>query len=165
LIFLRKESGLNGEVGRWCQKGFKLNRYYKYRGLNLVVFLVGVMLALSPAVIAKSGNHLKSATKILIATLKDRLGVEVRTVTPKEAEKYNLDTGQGMTIIWLEPGGTLGESGFELNDIILEVNGEPLDSLNRFVELVDSLKSNAHITLLVLDHRTGQTGYVQVVVR
>jgi len=146
-------------------KGLNVNRYYKYHCLNLVVFLVGVWLALSPVVIAESGNNLKSAAKMMGVTLKDRLGVEVRTVTPKETEKYNLDAGQGLTIIWLEPRGTLSEAGFEPGDMILEVNSKPLEGLNGFVELVDALKANAHITLLGLDHRTGQTGYVQVVVR
>jgi Do/DeqQ family serine protease len=107
-------------------------------------------------------GDLESATKMLATSLKDLLGADVRPVTAKEAKKYNLDSDLGVAIVWLDPKGSLGGAGFELGDIILEINSQPVGSLKSFVDLVGSLKSNKRITLLALDHRTGRTGYVQV---
>ena len=41
---------------------------------------------------------------------------------------------------------------------------QTIGSLESFVELVGSLPPNQQITLLALDHKSGNTGYVQVVV-
>ena len=43
--------------------------------------------------------------------------------------------------------------------------GQPIDSLQTFVTLVDSLKPNQRVILFVLDHNTENTGNVMVVVR
>jgi len=110
-------------------------------------------------------GNLESANKMLALSLRDRLGGEVREVTVKEAQRYNLGTDQGVAIIWLDPDGPLRKAGFELGDIILEINSEPVQGLKHFVDLVSSLRTNEQVLLLALDHRTGQTGYVQVAVR
>lgn len=97
--------------------------------------------------------------------LRDRFGAEVRPVTPKEAEKYNLNFQQGVAIVRLNPQGPLREVGFEVGDIILEVNGKAIESFESFVDLVNSLKPHQRITFLALDHRSGRTGYVQIKAR
>jgi len=112
----------------------------------------------------KIGN-LQEATNILASSIKDRLGGEVRSLTPKEAERYGLEVNRGVIITSITPKRPLREVGFEVGDIILEVNGQTIGSLESFVELVASLKPNQRITLLALDHRTGNKGYVQVWVR
>jgi len=112
----------------------------------------------------KIGN-LEEATKIFADSIKDRLGGKVRSLTPKEAEKYGLEANRGIIITSITPNGPLEEVGFEVGDIILEVNGQTIGSLESFVQLVASLKPNQQITLLALDHRSGSTAYVQVLVR
>jgi serine protease Do len=112
----------------------------------------------------KIGN-LETSTKILATSIKDRLGAEVRVVSSREVEKYGLDPKQGVAIIWLDAKGPLKEAGFELGDIILGINNQPVEGLESFVELVSVLKPNQKISILALDHRSGNTGMVQVVVR
>ena len=109
-------------------------------------------------------GNLESATKFLTSSVKERLGVDVRPVTSKEVKKYNLSAVGGVAITWLDRDGSLRKAGFELGDIILEINGVSMEDVNTFVDLVNSLKSKEMITLLALDHRSGQTGYVQVLV-
>jgi len=46
----------------------------------------------------------------------------------------------------------------------LEINGQSIGGLEGFVSLVSALSPQQRIILLGLDHRTGQTGYVLVVV-
>jgi serine protease Do len=104
----------------------------------------------------------QEAIELLSASLKDRLGVVVRPVTAKEAEQYGLDVQEGVAIESLESDGLLGKAGFEVGDIILEINGKPVNGVEGFVALVNQLQHNQKIVLFALDQRTGQTGYVQV---
>ncbi len=109
-------------------------------------------------------GSLEGATKILGASVKDRLGADVRPVTPEEAEKYGLEENQGIAISWEDPKGPLRKAGFEVSDIILEVNYQPVQGVESFVDLVKSLQPQQQVILLALDHRSGQTGNVRVTV-
>ena len=110
-------------------------------------------------------ENLEASTRTLAASVKDRLGAEIRPVTPKESEKYGLQPNAGVAIAQVDPKGPLGKAGFEVGDLILGINNQPIDSLQTFVTLVDSLKPNQRVTLVALDHNTGNTGNVMVVVR
>ena len=111
----------------------------------------------------KIGN-LQDAVKKLAASLNKRLGVVLRPVTKKEAQEYGLHGSKGAAIKSLQTDGLLGKAGFEVNDIILAVNGQPVSDVQSFVNLVESLKPHHWVQFLVLDHRTGQTGYIRVMV-
>jgi serine protease Do len=110
-------------------------------------------------------GSLEASTKILAVTVKDRLGVEVRPPNSTEVNKYGIDPKEGVVITWEDPKGPLKEAGFELGDMILAINNQPVESLEGFVDLVGLLKPKEKIAILALDHRTGNTGPVQVVVR
>jgi serine protease Do len=110
-------------------------------------------------------GSMEESTKILATYVKDRLGAEVRAVSPKEAEKYGLDAGQGVVINQLEAKGPLRNAGFEVGDMILEINNQPIKGMEAFIQLVSALRPGQKITLLALDHRSGNMGNVQVVVR
>jgi len=110
-------------------------------------------------------ESLEESTKVLAASVKERLGVEVRPLTPQEVEKYGLDNDQGVAITWLDAKGPLKEAGFELDDIILGIDNQPAKGVESFVQLVSSLKPNQKVSVLALDHRSGNSGTVQVTVR
>jgi serine protease Do len=110
-------------------------------------------------------GDLRGATASIGAAIKEKLGGEVRTSTQKEADRYQLDQGQGIVILKVEQNGPLGKAGFEVGDMILEINGQEITSMESFVELVISLNPKQRITLLALDGKSGKTGYIQVVVR
>ena len=110
-------------------------------------------------------GSLEESTKILAAYVKERLGAEVRAITPKEAEKYGLDAGQGVAITQMEATGPLRKAGFEVGDMVLEVNNQPIQGVDGFIQMVSALKSGQTITLLALDFRSGNMGNVQVAVR
>jgi serine protease Do len=112
----------------------------------------------------KVGN-LEEATKIMAASIKDRLGAEVRSLTSQEAEKFGLDANQGVVISWLDAKGPLKGAGFEVGDMILGINNQPIVGMESFVQLVSSLKPNQKVSLLALDHRSGNSGTVLVLVR
>ena len=109
-------------------------------------------------------GDLQDAVKKLAASLNKRLGVVVRSVTEKEAQEYGLHESKGVAIKSLQPDGILGKAGFEVNDIILGINGQPVSDVQSFVNLIESLTPRHWVQFLVLDHRTGQTGYIRVMV-
>ncbi len=96
--------------------------------------------------------------------IRNRLGVDVRPSTSREADQYGLDSRQGVVVVGVYPGSPLGGAGFELNDMIMEVEGRPIKGLKDFVDQIISLKRKQRVIMLGLDHRTGRTGFVQVVV-
>ena len=109
-------------------------------------------------------GSLEQAMKMRLSSLKERLGVEVRPVTDKDVERYGLGTKQGVVIIWVDPNGPLGKAGFEVNDMILEINGRAIRGIDDLANIIDSLPHGKVVTVLALDHRTGRTGYVRVVI-
>jgi len=128
--------------------------------VKVAVFRKGKKAALTVTI-----GNLEDPSKRLAILLRDRLGAEVRLVTAEEAEKYHLDYLHGVAIAWLDPIGSLSEVGFEVGDIILEINGIAIEGYEGFLDLVKSFKPHQLITFLALDHRSGHTGYVQIKAR
>ncbi len=110
-------------------------------------------------------ESLEASTKFLASAIKDRLGISVRPLSKKEADKYGLEPNQGVAIVSVEPKGPFEEAGFEVGDIILDINGQSVDGYQNFVDMAASLRSKQRIRVLALDHRTGNTGYINVTVR
>jgi serine protease Do len=98
------------------------------------------------------------ATKAMLALVQERLGVEVRPVSSQEAEQYELVSPQGVTITRVDPHGALGKAGFEAEDILLALDGQPIEGVDSLTELVAGVKSHQRITVLALDHRSGTMG-------
>jgi serine protease Do len=109
----------------------------------------------------KIGN-LEEMDKKLAAALKERLGILVKPIPDLEASAYGLPRTGGVMIDWVNPNGPLGKKGFEVDDIILAVDGHPARDVETFIDLVDSVPHGNKIVLEVRDHRTGQVGSVQV---
>jgi serine protease Do len=102
------------------------------------------------------------ARKAVAAKLKDRLGVVVRPLTPAEAEDYGLPLPEGVAIQWLDPKGPMSEAGFEVGDIIVGLDDHPVQGVDSFNELMTSMPHHRKFILLAINHKSGQSGYVQV---
>jgi len=48
--------------------------------------------------------------------------------------------------------------GFEVDNIILQVNGQTMDGVQGFVDPVNAISPRALITVLAMGHNTGQSG-------
>jgi serine protease Do len=112
-------------------------------------------------VTVKVGN-LEELAKKLAAVVQDRLGAEVGPVTAQEAQNYGLSAPEGVIIESVDPDGPLGKAGFEKGDLILAVNKQSVPGVDAFAGMIESLPHHQKVTLLALDHRTGNTTFVQV---
>jgi len=115
-------------------------------------------------IIVRIGNP-KDAASLLSMSVRERLGADMRSLTQKEAEKYRLNVNEGVIITSIDQKGPLGKVGFEVGDIILEINGQSVGGIDGFSQMVASLHPNQRITLLAFDHSSGSTGQVTVTVR
>ena len=73
--------------------------------------------------------------------------------------------GVRLALAWTahRPGAVnLGLAGMEVQDLILQVNGETVRGVDGFVNLITALPDKQPLVILALDHRTGQSGYVQL---
>ncbi|MDD1713415.1 MAG: PDZ domain-containing protein [Methanoregulaceae archaeon] len=103
--------------------------------------------------------------KALAASLKARLGGAVRPLTVKEIDSYGLESHQGVAMSWIEPKGPLGAAGLEVGVLVLKVNDQSISDIESFAAVVDALPHNQAATFKVLDHRSGETGNIEIVVR
>lgn len=109
-----------------------------------------------------TAGKLEDATQALAASLKDRLGAEFTPVSSKEVKKYRLPAQQGVVITRLDPQGALAEAGLEKNDIILAINRQPIADIEDLIELMRTIPPRQPAILFVLDHRTGNTGSLKL---
>jgi serine protease Do len=104
--------------------------------------------------------------KELRVSLENRLGGEVRAVTEKEVEKYHLGSNkEGVVIENVAPKGALGDAGFEEGDLMLAINGQRIGSVESFGEMVSAIPPGQKVTVLAVDHRSGNAGYVGIVLK
>ena len=110
-------------------------------------------------------GNLEDAMKQIASSLQDRLGVVVRPLTVAETQRYGLQPGQGVAIASVDANGVLGKAGFEKDDVILSINNMPVDGVQGFVDIAKALPSNQEAVFNAVDHRSGQSGYVQVTIK
>ncbi len=107
----------------------------------------------------------QEATKVLAASLKNRLGAQFRAPTAQETSKYGLESNQGVALTQVDPKGPLGEVGFEPGDLIVQVAGNTISSVESFTELMSALKPGTRVPMVAVDHRSGKAGQVEVTLR
>jgi Do/DeqQ family serine protease len=110
-------------------------------------------------------GNLESASKVLAAAVGEHLGVEVRAVTDRERQKYTMTDAQGVVITRVEARSAMGEAGFEVGDIILGIENQAIAGLDDFIALAGTLQPKQKITVVALDHRTGNVGSAEVTVK
>ncbi len=110
-------------------------------------------------------GNLEEAAKLLSLAIEERLGIAARNLNSLEASKYGLNQNQGVIITKVNANSPLKEAGFEMGDIILAIDDQPVQGMESFIDLVSLLKPKQKISILAVDHRTGNAGTVQVEVK
>jgi len=107
-------------------------------------------------------GSLDDAKKAVAAELKRRLGVVVRPLTIKEAEGYGLSLPEGVAIQWIDPKGPLGKAGFEVGDVIVALDNNRVQGVDSFNQMMTALPHHQQVVLLAINHKNGQSGYVEI---
>lgn len=102
--------------------------------------------------------------KLLSSSAQERLGIVVQPVTPEQAKKYGIEAGQGVEVVKVNLKGPLGKAGLEPGDIILQINTQTIANQEELGAAVAALQPNKKAAFLVVDHRTGDAGYIQAVI-
>jgi serine protease Do len=101
--------------------------------------------------------------RILSASLKERFGITVRRPTSKEIDKYGLESDQGVAIVEVAPKSPFVKTGFTVGDLILQVDDEWIDDPEELAAILGALPSREKVSILAIDHKSGKTGYLSIV--
>jgi serine protease Do len=78
-------------------------------------------------------------------------GLQLQDLTPEMAEQHNLDTDKGVVVAGVQPDSPAAEVGLREGDIILEVNRQPVTTVQDAKDVLS--KSDAKEALLLLVKR------------
>jgi len=85
-------------------------------------------------------------------------GIEVGPITPIVASHLGLNSTDGVVIISVTVGSRAGRAGLAKGDVILEVDHQPVASVEEWNAALDDLDEESEVTLTIL--RSGQLTYV-----
>ena len=89
-----------------------------------------------------------------------RIGVLVQSVTEAQAELYDLDQIRGAYITEVQPDGPAADAGLQPEDIILSLNGEPVEGSTDLTTRLARMQPGEEVTLGIL--RDGRRISVQM---
>ncbi len=107
----------------------------------------------------------KPSERMAALDLANRMGLEVKEVSILEARKRKLNSREGVLVTQVDPQGTAALAGLEAGDILYQINQQAIRGLKDYNRIVEQLQPGQEILLLVRDWRTGETGYLTVVVQ
>ena len=89
------------------------------------------------------------------------IGISVRELTPELARQLGLKDAKGLVVSEVKPGSSADEAGMVRGDLVLEFNGQPVDSLEGFAALAAKV-AKGDVVRLLLRRPDGSFGYVAV---
>jgi serine protease Do len=89
-------------------------------------------------------------------------GLHVESLTPERAHSVGIEGQKGVFVSMVEPGSFADDSGFSPKDIITEVNGQSVTSVEEYHRAVSKLKPGENVVFKVL-RRGGSTDRVMTV--
>jgi serine protease Do len=82
---------------------------------------------------------------------RSRLGMTLRDLAPSMAERLELPRGsKGVVVMDVEAGEAAEQAGLGRGDVIVSVNGQPVDGVSAFERVVDQARSDGRVRLRVL---------------
>jgi serine protease Do len=75
-----------------------------------------------------------------------RIGVAIQDVNQSLAQSFGLDRPQGALVASVEPGGPADKAGLKTGDVLLAIDGKPVERSNQLPPLVASVKPGAKAT-------------------
>jgi Do/DeqQ family serine protease len=98
-------------------------------------------------------NLARHVAEQLIATGKVKrawMGVNLAELTPELAEGFGIRGSQGVVVQGLVPGQPAARAGLKRNDVIVELDGQPVTDLQKFRLKVADMPVGSQVSLVVL---------------
>lgn len=89
------------------------------------------------------------------------IGISARELTPELARQLGLKDGKGVVVSEVKPGSSAEDAGMVRGDLIIEFNGQPVESLEGFAALASKV-AKGEVVRLLLRRPDGSFGYVAV---
>jgi serine protease Do len=77
------------------------------------------------------------------------LGLTAANVTPELVERFSLEGAEGILITRIDPAGPAAESNLRVGDLIVEVDGKSIDSVEELEVVVGKLSAGKILRLLI----------------
>jgi serine protease Do len=90
------------------------------------------------------------------------LGVGAMDVTPERAKALNLKEERGVEVSRVDPEGPAGKAGMKEGDVVLEFAGQPVQSFNQFLRMVQETPVGRQVKIVVWRSGAPQTLTVTV---
>ena len=102
----------------------------------------------------------ESPTKASESDGKGQLGLSVQPLTPPMARELGLKAQEGVLVRDVVEGGRAAEAGIRAGDVIVEVNQQPVRTIEDFKARLDKRAKDQPVVMLV--NRDGQNMYVAI---
>ena len=102
----------------------------------------------------------ESPTKASESEGKGQLGLSVQPLTPPMARELGLKAREGVLVRDVVEGGRAAEAGIRAGDVIVEVNQQPVRTIEDFRARLDKRAKDQPVVMLV--NRDGQNMYVAI---
>jgi serine protease Do len=119
---------------------------------------MGVSFSIPIDVAMKVGTQLETTGHVT----RGKLGVAIQNVTQDLADSFGLPRPEGALVSSVEKGGPAAGAGIESGDVILKLNGEPVESTAELSEKIAELGPGASATLEVWRNHASRNVTVQL---
>ncbi len=92
--------------------------------------------------------------------IKDRLGLVLKDITPDMQRQFSLGDAKGVLVVDIDPGASAAKSKIEKMDIVKEVGGREVNSVEEYLAAIQGLKKGQ--TVLFLIERESRPLYVAI---
>jgi serine protease Do len=132
--------------------------------VHLTVFRDGVERTLAVTLGEQESQKISSASGVSGNTPADRAldGVTLEAVAGNAAHQLGKSGGQGVVVSRIDPNSRAAQAGLEQGDVILEVNRQPVSSVDQVRRYIEAGTTD---TALIFVNHDGRTRYLGIPVR
>ncbi|MHC4060187.1 MAG: DegQ family serine endoprotease [Planctomycetota bacterium] len=144
--FIQTDAAINpGNSG-----GPLINLDGKVVGINSAILgpggNIGIGFAIPVNMAKFSYNQLIEGGKVV----RGALGIAINDLDPDLAEYLGLDTAKGVVVIEVAEGSAAEKAGMQRYDVVVEFNGEKVETMNEFRSRVATLKPGTKVEIVVV---------------
>jgi serine protease Do len=119
-------------------------------GINTAIIGPGGNVGIGLAIPSNMAKHIYGQLKESGEVVRGFLGVRIRDVTPDIAEFFDLDEAKGILIEQVTEDSAAEKAGLKRDDVVIELDGEPVDSANTFRNRIAMYKPGSKVEMVIL---------------